>query len=257
MSAPAELSPQALDAWRTQGFLVIEDALDAVSRARLPDWADQLAVPAQPGEQRLQYFERIGGAAALCRVERFLDDVPALRALLVAGRLPSIAGALLGEDASLYKEKLNTKQPGGAGFAPHQDAVAYPDVSRSITCLIAADAMTIENGCLEFASGRYTDVLPTDDAGCLAADIADSLAWEAVPLAAGAALFFTSQVPHRSGPNRTAAPRRAFYLTYNPASEGDLRLRYYAARAAGMAAAQAAGAPTRISLIGHFQGEPA
>jgi hypothetical protein len=257
MTAPVELPRDAVDIWQTQGLLVVEDALDEGQRARVAGWADALSRPPAAGERRLQYFERIDSAPALCRTERFLDDDADLRELFVRGRLPVIAGALLGEPALLYKEKLNHKLPGGGGFAPHQDAVAYPNVSRSITCLIAAEAMTPDNGCLEFAVGSYPTLLSTDVAGCIAGDIAAALSWRAVPLAAGAVLFFTSLVPHRSGPNRTTTPRRAFYLTYNPASEGDLRLRYYAMREAGLAAARAAGTPARISLIGHFQGEPA
>lgn len=257
MSVPSFLSPEALQAWRSRGFLVVEDALDATARGSLRAWAEAMARPPRVGEQRLQYFERIGSAAALCRTERFLDDDSDLRALLVGGAVPAIAGVLLGAEATLYKEKLNCKPPGGAGFAPHQDAVAYPNVSQSITCLIAVEAMTPENGCLEFAAGHITALLPTDAAGCVAPDVVESLDWQAVPLMAGAALFFTSFVPHRSGPNRTAAPRRAFYLTYNPLSEGDLRADYYRMRAARLAAAEASGMPARISLIGHFQGEPA
>ncbi|HTV89495.1 MAG TPA: phytanoyl-CoA dioxygenase family protein [Stellaceae bacterium] len=256
MPAPANLPRDALDAWHTEGLLVIEDALDHRQSASFQRWAEAISRPPTADQRRLQYFERIDAAPSLCRTERFLDDDPGLRALLIAGTLPAIAGVLLGEEARLYKEKLNHKLPGGGGFAPHQDAVAYPNVSRSITCLIAADAMTSANGCLEFAPGRYDSLLPTDAAGCIVPEVARSLRWRPVPVAAGAVMFFNSFVPHRSGPNRTPAPRRAFYLTYNPASEGDLRERYYAMRDAGLAATEPAGAPVRISLIGHFQGEP-
>jgi len=48
------------------------------------------------------------------------------------------------------------------------------------------------------------------------------------PARPGDVAFFDSYVPHRSGPNLTAKPRRVLYVTYNRASEGDHRLRYYA-----------------------------
>jgi len=48
------------------------------------------------------------------------------------------------------------------------------------------------------------------------------------PARPGDVAFFDSYVPHRSGPNLTAEPRRVLYVTYNRASEGDHRLRYYA-----------------------------
>ena len=43
----------------------------------------------------------------------------------------------------------------------------------------------------------------------------------------GDLVLFDSYVPHRSGPNHTCAPRRAFYVTYNAASQGDCRTAYY------------------------------
>ena len=41
-------------------------------------------------------------------------------------------------------------------------------------------------------------------------------------------VLFDAYVPHRSAPNLTDSPRRVLYLTYNKASEGDHRERYYA-----------------------------
>ena len=54
------------------------------------------------------------------------------------------------------------------------------------------------------------------------------MAFRAYPAAPGDAIFFDSFVPHRSGPNRTGAPRRALYITWNRQSDGDQRARYYA-----------------------------
>jgi 2-aminoethylphosphonate dioxygenase len=49
-----------------------------------------------------------------------------------------------------------------------------------------------------------------------------------VPTGPGDVIFFDSFVPHASKPNFTALPRRVLYLTYNLASEGDQRGRYFA-----------------------------
>jgi len=54
----------------------------------------------------------------------------------------SIAGALLGEPAVLYKEKINYKLAGGAGYAPHQDAPAYPFIDVHVSCMVAVDDST-------------------------------------------------------------------------------------------------------------------
>jgi hypothetical protein len=41
-------------------------------------------------------------------------------------------------------------------------------------------------------------------------------------------IFSDSFAPHASKPNFTDEPRRILYLTYNLASDGDHRARYYA-----------------------------
>ncbi len=186
-----------------------------------------------------------------------MEDYPHQQTLIVDGILPMIAGALLDDRAILYKEKINYKLAGGAGFAPHQDAAAYRDVSHHITCLVAVDAMTAANGCLEFAPGNAQGMLSLDDAGCITPRIAASLTWTPVYVPAGGVLFFSSYTPHRSGPNQTAVSRRAMYLTYNAASEGDLRAAYYQHREQQLAAHEEtaeADTTARISTIGHFLG---
>lgn len=246
--------------WLERGWVAFDTLLAEERRGRLAHWAGEVASGPEAGERRLHYYEATGQGASLCRTERFLEDHDGLRALITDPELIGIAAALLGEPAVLYKEKINFKQPGGAGFAAHQDATAYSFVNHHVTCLIAIDPMTPENGCLEFAGGRYEGLLETDNRGCIRIDVAGALSWEPVPLPAGGVVFFSSLAPHRSGPNLSLRPRRAVYLTYNARAEGDLRDAYYAERARAMTAAQDAagpGRPLRISTIGHFQGVPA
>ena len=47
------------------------------------------------------------------------------------------------------------------------------------------------------------------------------------PAEPGDVVFFDSYVPHRSGANLSALPRRALYLTWNRLREGDQRERYF------------------------------
>ena len=79
-----------------------------------------------------------------------------------AGSLPQFATTLLGEEAILFKEKINYKQPGGAGFVAHQDAAAYKFIKHHIACLLAVGDMTRENGCLEFAPFYSGRLMPTN-----------------------------------------------------------------------------------------------
>ena len=243
--------------WERDGWLVLKDLLSGATTG-LEAWVSALAQPGATCDRRLHYFERTSTGRVLCRTERFLDDHPQLGRLITTGPLPTIAGELLGEPAVIYKEKINYKQPGGAGFKAHQDATAYAFIDRHVTCLVAVDAMTIENGCLEFAPHRVPVVLPGDGDGCIAGEVAQRLAWRPVELPAGGVMFFGSHVPHRSGSNRSTTPRRALYLTYNAASEGARRSDYYDERDRLLAQrTREGGAAMRISTIGHFEGQPA
>ena len=195
--------------WRTFGWLAIDDLLAPDTVAELKNWVDEVGAPLRAeSEKRLHYYEQTKQGPALCRTERYCDDHAGMRELINNGRLSQVATELLEEPALLYKEKINYKPPGGAGFVPHQDATAYPLVRRIVTCLVAVDAMTADNGCLEFASGSFGDVLAQDGDGCLAKDVSDGLAWQRVEVAPGGVVFFTSYVPHRSGSNRSPHSRR-------------------------------------------------
>jgi ectoine hydroxylase-related dioxygenase (phytanoyl-CoA dioxygenase family) len=137
---------------------------------------------------------------------------------------------LFGEAALLFKDKINFKMPGGSGFTPHQDAQAgWDDYAHYyVTALVSIDEATIENGCLELAAGWHDKGLIGELWKPLSDDDMRGMTFEPLPTRPGDVVFFDSYAPHRSGPNLTAAPRRVLYVTYNRASAGDHRARYYA-----------------------------
>jgi ectoine hydroxylase-related dioxygenase (phytanoyl-CoA dioxygenase family) len=135
----------------------------------------------------------------------------------------------------LFKEKINFKLPGGAGFEPHQDAPAFTTFGQCyhITVMVSIDAGTRENGCLEVVDGCHgAGLLPQAKDGTLDRAWADAQVWKPLETRPGDVLFFDSYVPHRSGPNRSGAPRRALYVTYNRESDGDYRSQYFAQKRA-------------------------
>ena len=206
------------------------------------------------GDGWLHHREMTDDGPKLCRSENLIPFHPGFRELLTTGPLLDTASALLGEQAVLYKEKINYKLPGGAGYAPHQDAPAYPFVASHVSCMVAIDDAKVDNGCLDVVSGMHHDVLPMDEVGGVHPDVVAELEWAAVEVAAGQTLWFHSRTPHRSGPNTSTTARRALYPTYNARSEGDLREDYYREKLAAFAADDGSGAHTKVSLIGDFQG---
>lgn len=240
--------------FREHGWVAVE-ALDHAEAAALAGWVDEVAALPDGHSGILQHFEGTDAGPMLCRSENFVPIHDELRALLCRGALVEVAGALLGEPAVLYKEKINYKLAGGAGFSPHQDAPAYPLIQVHVSAMVAVDDADEANGGLEVVSGRYGEVLPLDERGCIDASVADALEWTSVPVCAGQTLWFHSRTPHRSGPNHSGRPRRALYPTYNAASEGDLRSAYYDAKRAAFTPAPV-GDRARVSLINDFEGRP-
>ena len=241
--------------WFTDHGWVLTATLDAAGADRLRTWVDEIMAWPDDGDW-LHYRERTDAGPRLCRTENFVPFHRGLHALLTEGAMPAAASALLGEPAVLYKEKINYKAAGGAGYAPHQDAPAYRFVQSHVSCMVAIDDADETNGCLEVASGAHDRVLDTDAGGCIAAEIAARLDWSPVPISAGTTLWFHSRTPHRSGPNRSPRDRRALYPTYNAAREGDLRDAYYRQKLAEFATTGSHGGTVQVSLIDDFQGRP-
>src|SRR5205814_464596 len=81
------------------------------------------------------------GARMLARIENFVPYHAGLAALVTGPRLVGLLAELCGEPVLLFKDKINFKLPGGAGFAPHQDAPAYVDfgVEHHLTVMLPVD----------------------------------------------------------------------------------------------------------------------
>ena len=220
--------------WGRNGWLWLRDFLDADEVQNLLRWTDEIAAWPEVAGRWMRYYERPGGDPArkmLARIENFMPYHPGVAALLTGPRLTRLLASLCGEPVVLFKDKINFKLPGGAGFAPHQDAPAYVDfgVEHHLTVMVPVDAFTSENGCLEMAVGACERTfLPQKPDGTLEPGVMEALAVEPLLAEPGDVIVFDAWVPHRSGPNRTAGPRRSYYLTFNPASAGDRRAAYYA-----------------------------
>jgi len=167
----------------------------------------------------------------LQRIENFLDYNKYLNNLINGPRMLGMITQLFGEDAVLYKEKINYKLPGGEGFNPHQDVAAgwwMYGQDLHISVLIGIDNATPENGALELVRGWHKKGLLGPQWKEVPTDVCEQMKWEMAQTRPGDICFFDSFVPHRSGPNNTEKPRRVLYTTYAKAAQGDLRTRYYA-----------------------------
>lgn len=229
-----KLDASGMEHFRRHGWVWLRGVLDAREVADLVRWTDEIASwPETPGAW-MRYYERPKSSPdkkLLARIENFMPYHAGLAGLFGSARCRELLAQCCGEPVVLFKDKINFKLPGGAGFADHQDAPAYVNfgVDHQLTMMVPVDPFTEENGCLEIALDACERVfLPHHADGTLKPEVMAGL--EVVPLLAkpGDLIVFDAWAPHRSGVNRSAKPRRSYYLTFNPASAGDHRADYYA-----------------------------
>lgn len=199
-----------------------------------------------------QYEERTAQGDAICRTENVSACHPGFAAM-ARGPVAAVASAALGVEVTGFKDKINYKQPGGAGFSPHQDLAAYPGASSVMSILVAIDECSTTSGCIWFASG-VDQLLPTDDRGVVVADVVASLPWSPAELAPGDALCISGLTPHYSEANKSSASRRVLVASYAPRRDGYTREQYYWARGQEMERASGQDEQFRISTLADFEG---
>lgn len=230
--ANQKLTEEEVDQFHQQGFLHLKDRFSSLFLERLRDTVGSLESLPETPQKWMKYFETgSNGERLLCRIENFLDYQSTLSSLVNGPLMTGWVSQLMGQEAVLFKEKINFKLPGAEGFKPHQDAPAFTTFGHSyhITLMLSFDASTARNGCLELVPGRWRkDILQMRADKTLSDDVSESLSWQTVPTEPGDILLFGSYLPHRSGANGSTSSRRALYATYNHAVEGDVRDQYFA-----------------------------
>ena len=253
----------AAAAFRRNGFVVLRDVFDddrvgairavsdemsAAARTILAGNAD-VSDHAATRRSELIVVPEASDPCLVCRYEYMAGSTPQFRRLISSALIPLISG-IFGAPVVLFKDKTNEKAVGGGAFSPHQDFAAYQFFPPRfhVTALVSIDRATKENGCVQFAAnyrnltalesrtiatlyGSYP-LFPFHQGGKQNGDILETASrhfnWEAVALAPSDIVLFDSFVPHYSEHNASTGPRRAMFLTFNAATEGDHYEAYYA-----------------------------
>lgn len=223
------LTDDQLESFKHDGFLVARGAFSAADMKLIEAWTQEvLNMPEESGRQWVYHEKSLKGDGRdlVSRIEKIAPFHDGFASLTEALRAP--VGQLLGEEAVLFKEKINFKMPGGDGFKPHQDSQAgwdkYTDFFISV--LVSIDEATLENGCLKMVSGHHDKGLFRSWEPLTDADM-DGMDFVPVPTKPGDIVFFDCYAPHASEANMSDKIRRIYYATYNRLSAGDFMTRYY------------------------------
>jgi hypothetical protein len=232
LSDAAPLDDAEIDQYARTGWVARRGMFSPDEVAKIAHWTDEIvAMPEVPGRHMVYYEDSLTdpGHRVMQRVEDFCPYHAAFDGLVRSGRLIAAVEQLLGARAVLFKEKINFKKAGGAGFEPHQDQQAGWSrfAPMFVTALVGIDRATVDNGCLEMPHADRVEGLIGEEWKPLTAGEIATQNLAPVPTEPGDVLFFDSYAPHASKPNLTGVQRRILYLTYNRADAGDHRRTYY------------------------------
>ncbi len=216
--------------FQQDGFLLLRNGFDAGDVETIDTWCQEiLAAPEQSGRHWVYHEKSLKtpDRELVCRIENIAPFHEGFAQLSDVLRHP--VSTLLGEEAVLFKEKINFKMPGGDGFKPHQDSQAGWDYYADffISVLVCIDEATLENGCLQICAGHHTSGLAKSWEPLTETDM-EGMSFVPVPTQPGDIIFFDCYAPHASAPNMSDKIRRLYYATYNRRSDGDHMAKYYA-----------------------------
>lgn len=220
------LTPQQLEQYQTDGYIQLKglfdgEEIDLLRRAAKEDRElDKHAFGRGDGE---------GGSIRLSLWNHPGDGIYGMFAR--CHRVVDAADQLLDDEAYHYHSKMIMKDAKvGGAWAWHQDygywyqnGVLTPNLT---SCYIAVDRATVENGCLQVIKGshklgRIDHVLTGEQAGAdldRVDEVLKRMELIHVEMEAGDAIFFHSNLLHRSDQNKSDNARWAMICCYNAKS---------------------------------------
>ncbi len=190
----------------------------------------------QEYEHAYKYYDENvkDGSQTLTRIEHCLGNIPELDKLVLNDGLVEMIETFLEDKASLFKDKINFKLPGGKPDLLHQDqAAGWGDYAENfLSVAIFLDDNTKENAAMSVLNtGDYPKTLIEGEWELMKNPEPPFLPEENYDLLegkAGSLVFFDAYVPHGSPANLSDKRRRNMFLSYNKQSQGDHRDQYYA-----------------------------
>ena len=219
-----ELTPQLIDDFHQDGYLIVRELFDPQEIAGLLSFAKADAALADEAYVRRDS----GGGETRLALRNDLDDTVPYTAVVRSQRIVQAMQILLGDEVYHYHHKMMIKQPRiGGAWQWHQDygywynfGCLFPDMG---SCMVAVDKATTENGCLQVLKGshklgrldhvRIGEQVGADPERVEAARQRFELV--AVELEPGDGLFFHGNLLHCSDQNHSEHPRWSLINCYN------------------------------------------
>jgi ectoine hydroxylase-related dioxygenase (phytanoyl-CoA dioxygenase family) len=228
ISETVMLSPEQVESYHKNGYLVVEDVIDPATVAELRRVTEDFVERARAVAASDGTFDLAEGhgpeTPQLRRIKHPEAQHPVYDAVMRAPALLDIVEALVGPDVRFDHGKLNLKAPGPAGAAVewHQDWAFYPHSNDDMLAVgVMLDDCDADNGPLLVVPGSHKGPVwdhHHDGRFCGALDPAaaglDATRAVALTGRAGAISVHHVRLVHGSMENRSDRPRRLLLYSY-------------------------------------------
>ena len=232
------LSAEQVSHYRREGYLVLPDVvreseLSPLERTfqrfiegRVPGMRRDFCDMSGPYERAFEDFNLVNAV-----LPRVYD--PSLIGNVFERRAAAIARQLIGDDIALDYDQFLAKRPrrAGAVFAWHQDLGYWPTGTpdtRTVTCSLALDDATLENGCLQVVPGSHreaqlrphrpstwsTSAELREEAHTLMVELRPADAIVPLPVRRGSITVHNERIVHGSPGNTTDGWRRTYVVAF-------------------------------------------
>ena len=227
-----------IEAYRVDGFATVKNVFSADDVGRWRAECKRLwsLVDVHSSDKRVHWRDHNGQGRIADRLDPVVDISPKFDALSRDPRLKGIVQDIIGDDTTLFKDKLIMKQAGTMGYELHQD---YPywdflgiPAEDMIIAVVPIDPWDAECGAIEIFLGLHHERIPGPKDEPLDTDpsLIDMGVGEVIQLEPGDICLFHPLSPHQSGPNTSNHARRTLYYTYVRGEHHSSYKRYYAER---------------------------
>lgn len=232
------LTPEQVATYHRQGYLVLPDVVAEAELGPLEEIFEHFLRAEVQGMGR-DFCDMSGPYGRAFEDFNLINAVlprvywPALANNVFERRASSIARQLIGDDATLDYDQFLAKRPRRpkAVFAWHQDLGYWPcgtPDNRTVTCSLALDTATPENGCLQVVPGSHLEpqlrahrpaawtTAPElrDEAHILSVELRAEDRVVALPVRRGSITVHNERIVHGSPGNDTDGWRRTYVVAH-------------------------------------------
>lgn len=235
VSDKPSLNQEQRDAFWRDGYLIVEDAVDADLLKRLQgqfsQWVEDSRGHDEPWGETINGLPRYHlekshrpDQPCLQRVNAPVEVSPAFYEAMASSAMTQMVTDLIGPNVKFHHSKINSKLPGGhTAVKWHQDFPFTPHSNDDVvTALLMVDEVTEENGPLDVLPGSHTGPIHgLWHGGIFTGAVEESIAQQSQRDSvrcigkAGSVCLMHTRLLHGSAPNLSTRPRTLFICVYS------------------------------------------